>query len=53
VRDLPMRRSHRVMAVVEPLVLILLWPNQVRPVDDAMASVEDRPQSLPRIGARR
>ena len=42
-----------VIAVVESLVLILLWPNGVRPVDDGMVPVKDRPQSLPRIGARR
>jgi hypothetical protein len=41
------------IAIVEFVVLALLWLNEVRPVDDGVAPVEDRPLSLPRIGARR
>jgi hypothetical protein len=48
-----MRRFHRVVADAESLVLVVLWPDEVRPVDDGMTPVNDRPQSLPRIGARK
>jgi hypothetical protein len=47
-----MRRFHRVIAVVESLVLVVLWPNEVKPGDGGMAPVNDRCFLL-RIGAQR
>ena len=51
-RDLPDATFPPGIAVVESLVLDMLWLNEARPVD-AVAPVEDRPLSLPPIGGRR